>query len=134
MGAETPVFNLFAFSFVSKETCDAAQSEIERSGELKSVPGVIPVLAVAAISRGKVTASSASPMADSIQNLQPCWWKQHILKECPEEEEVNPVTGAWVAALYDDKWYVGKVLAVYLTDTDAHIYHSCKTPQSNLVS
>ena len=30
-----------AFSYVSKETCSAAQSEIERFGELKPVPGII---------------------------------------------------------------------------------------------
>ena len=51
-----------------------------------------------------------------------------MLKECPEEVEVVPVVGDWVAAayddkwyVYDDKWYVGKVLAVDLADNDAHI-------------
>ena len=44
-----------------------------------------------------------------------------MLKECPEEVEVVPVVGNWVAAAYDDKWYVGKVLAVDLAANDAHI-------------
>ena len=44
-----------------------------------------------------------------------------MLKECPEEVEVVPVVGNWVAAAYDDKWYVGKVLAVDLADNDANI-------------
>ena len=44
-----------------------------------------------------------------------------MLKECPEEVEIVPVVGNWVAAAYDDKWYVGKVLAVNLADNDAHI-------------
>ena len=44
-----------------------------------------------------------------------------MLKECPDEEEVVPLAGDWVAAAYDDKWYVGKVLAVDLADNEAHI-------------
>lgn len=76
-----------------------------------------------------VTVSSASPMADSIPNRPACGSNIIMLKECPEEAEVIPVVGDWVAAAYDDKWYVGKVLAVDLADNDAH-----KTPQNNLVS
>lgn len=86
-----------SFSFVSKETCKAAQSEIERFGELKPVPGTISVHAVAAISRGKVITRETSshcqqrftPMADSIQNHPACGssicsfeaggWVQHLL-------------------------------------------------------
>lgn len=31
------------------------------------------------------------------------------------------MVGDWVAAVYDDKWYVAKVLAVDLAENDAHI-------------
>ena len=69
-----------SFSFVSKETCKAAQSEIERFGELKPVPGTMSVHAFPAISRGKVITRETSchcqqrftPMADSIQNCPAC--------------------------------------------------------------
>ena len=44
-----------------------------------------------------------------------------MVKECPEEVEVVPEAGDWVAAAYDDKWYVGKVLAVDLAENNAHI-------------
>lgn len=44
-----------------------------------------------------------------------------MLKECLEEVEVVSVVEDWVAAAYDDKWYVGKVLAVDLADNNAHI-------------
>ena len=116
-----------SFSFVSKETCSAAQSEIERFGELKPVPGTMSVHAVAAISRGKVITRETSCHCQQcftngrFNPESPCLWKQHMLKEFPEGEEVVPVVGDWVAAAYDDKWYVGKVLAVDLADNDAHI-------------
>lgn len=68
-----------SFSFVSKATCSAAQSEIEGFGELKPVPGTISVHAVAAISCGKVITRETSchcqqclTMADSIQNHPAC--------------------------------------------------------------
>ena len=116
-----------AFSFVSKETCSAAQSEIEKFGELKPVPGTMSVHAVAAIAPGKVITRETSChcqqcFTNGIFNPEsPRLWKQHLLKECPEEAEVVPVVGDWVAAVYDDKWYVGKVLAVDLAENDAHI-------------
>ena len=130
-----------SFSFVSKETCSAAQSEIERFGELKPVPGTMSVHAVAAISRGKVITRETSCHCQQcftngrFNPESPCLWKQHMLKEFSEEVEVVPVVGDWVAAAYDDKWYVGKVLAVDLAAPITMLtYHSCKTPQSNLVS
>ena len=85
------------------------------------------VHAVAAIAPGKVITRETSChcqqcFTNGIFNPEsPCLWKQHLLKECPEEAEVVPVVGDWVAAVYDDKWYVGKVLAVDLTENDANI-------------
>ena len=83
------------FSFVSKKTCSAAQSKIERFGELKPVPGItICVHAVAAISRGKVITRVTSCHCQQcftngrFNPVLACLWKQHILKECPEEVEV----------------------------------------------
>lgn len=38
-----------------------------------------------------------------------------------ESDEVKPSTDDWVAADYDGKWYIGKVLKVDLQDRDAYI-------------
>ena len=34
---------------------------------------------------------------------------------------IIPATGDWIAAVYDDKWYVGEVLEVDKTDGDANV-------------
>lgn len=45
-----------AFTFVSKEACNTAQSEMERFGEIKPVQGTTSLHAVSAISPGKIIA------------------------------------------------------------------------------
>ena len=103
-----------AFTFVSKEACSTAQSEIERFGEIKPAQGTMSEHAVAAISPGKIIARETSCHCQqcftngSYNPESPCSWKTHILKECPEEAEVVPAT------VYDGKWYAGKVLAIDL--------------------
>ena len=49
-----------SFTFVSKEACRTAQSEIERFGEITPVQGTMTVHAVAAISPGKIIARETS--------------------------------------------------------------------------
>lgn len=116
-----------AFTFVSKEACSTAKSEIERFGNIVPVPGTMSVHAVAAISPGKIMARETSCHCQQcftngrFNPESPCSWKIHLLKECPEEEGIVPVAGDWVAAVYDDKWYVGKVLEVDLVEKDAQI-------------
>ena len=73
------------------------------------------VHAVAAISPGKIIARETSChckecFRNGIYNPEsPCGWKVHLLKEC-SNTAVKPVAEDWVAAVYDRKWYVGKVL------------------------
>ena len=91
------------------------------------VPGMMSVHAVAAISPGKIMARETSChcqrcFTDGKFNPEsPCSWKIHLLKECPEEAGIVPLTGDWVAAVYNDKWYVGKVLEVDLVEKDVQI-------------
>ena len=120
-----------AFSFVSKETCSAAQSEIKKFGELKPVPGTMSIHAVTAIAPGKVITTERSCHCQQCftnARFNPKWpwlWNQHLLKECPEEAEVVPVFQDWVAAVCDDKWYVAKVLAVDVAEKRCpHIIHA----------
>lgn len=35
-----------------------------------------------------------------------------------------PTTGDWVAAVYDKKWHIGKVLEVDSQDRDAHNFRA----------
>ena len=49
-----------SFTFVSKEACQTAKSEIERFGEITPVQGKMTVHAVAAISPGKIIARETS--------------------------------------------------------------------------
>ena len=45
----------------------------------------------------------------------------NLLYLTSESDEVEPSTDDWVAADYDGKWYVGKVLKVDLQDREAYI-------------
>ena len=84
------------------------------------------VHAVAAISPGKIIARETSChckecFRNGIYNPEsPCGWKVHLLKEC-SNTAVKPVAEDWVAAVYDRKWYVGKVLEADPIDNDALI-------------
>ena len=110
-----------AFTFVPKEACNTAKSEIERFGNIVpyqvrclSMPLQLSLLGRSWLEKHHATANGASLTS-------PCSWKIHLLKECPEEAGIIPVAGDWVAAVYDDKWYVGKVLEVDLVKKDAQI-------------
>ena len=94
-----------AFTFVPKEACSTAKSEIERFGNIVPVPGTMSVHAVAAISPGKIMARETSChcqrcFTDGVFNPDsPCSWKIHLLKECQAEAGIVPVAGDWVAAV-----------------------------------
>ena len=79
-----------AFSFVSKETCSTAQSEIERFGELKPVPGTISAFTLLQPSlvrrssqeNGIMLLQDVLRFTNGRVNLESsCLWKQHMLKE-----------------------------------------------------
>ena len=92
------------------------------------------VHAVAAISPGKIIARETSChckecFRNGIYNPEsPCGWKVHLLKEC-SNTVVKPVAEDWVAAVYDRKWYVGKVLEADPIDNDAFITMQSTTKQ-----
>ena len=111
---------------MSKEACLTAQSEIEHFEDLTTVQGTMTVHAVAAISPGKIIVRETSChckecFANGSYNPEsPCGWKIHLLKEC-SDTAFTPVAGDWVAAVYDSKWYVGKVLEADRMEKDALI-------------
>lgn len=120
-----------SFIFVPQEDCKAAQQEIDGFGELKAVPGTMKIHAVASLpdQPGQIVVRETSCYCercftlDSVSVDSPCKWQRHHLTEYqpPESDEVKPSTDDWVAADYDGKWYIGKVLKVDLQDRDAYI-------------
>ena len=110
----------------SENNIHKIKTEIERLGEVAPVQGTMTVHAVAAISPGKIIARKPTCYChqcfrDGTYNPEsPCGWKIHLLKEF-SDTTVTPVVGDWVAAVYDNKWYVGKVVEADPLDSDALI-------------
>ena len=119
------------YLYVSKEECDLAAEEL-RPLPLKTVSGTMKIHAAVSVKPGTIAVRDTSCYCDKcftngVFSLECEGWKQHTLvaepskpsvsASAPVNEEVPEVhnsyeKGDFVAATYDDEWYIGEITAV----------------------